>query len=39
MEKRLEKLIGAEVLNKFPAFFEAQKFITIFTRARHWSLS
>jgi hypothetical protein len=35
----LEKLIVTEVFNKFPAFYGTPKFTTLFTRARHWSLS
>jgi hypothetical protein len=35
----LEKLIVTHLLKKFPAFYRTQMFITVFTRARHWSLS
>jgi hypothetical protein len=35
MEKGLEKVIGAQLINKFPALIETRKFITIFARARH----
>jgi len=29
----LEKLIGSQLVNKFPAYYEARKFITAFTTA------
>jgi hypothetical protein len=35
----IEKLIVAQPLNKFPAFYENQILITTFTRAHDWSLS
>jgi hypothetical protein len=35
----LEKLIVTQLVKKFPVFYETQKFITVFSRARHWSLS
>jgi len=35
----LEKLTGSQPVNKFPAFYQTQKFITTFTSARHLSLS
>jgi hypothetical protein len=35
----LEKLIVAQLVNKFPVFYEAWKFIAVGTRARHWMLS
>jgi hypothetical protein len=34
----LKKLRGTQLL-KFPAFYETRKFIIVFTRAGHWSLS
>jgi hypothetical protein len=35
----LEKLPVVQLLKKFPAFYGNRKFITVFTRALHWSLS
>jgi hypothetical protein len=35
----LEKLIVAKLVKKFPAFYGTRLFITMFTTARHWSLS
>jgi len=35
----LEKLIVTQLVEKFSAFYEARKFITVFTRSCHWSLS
>jgi len=35
----LEKLIGSQLVKKFPAFYGTQSFITAVTRARHLSLS
>jgi hypothetical protein len=35
----LEKLTGFHLVKKFPAFYEAQRFITAFTSAHHLSLS
>jgi hypothetical protein len=35
----LEKLTVAQLIKKFPTFYGIQRFITVFTRARHWSLS
>jgi len=35
----LEKLIVAQLVRKFPAFYGTRRFITVFTTARHWSLS
>jgi hypothetical protein len=32
------KLKVAQLLKTFPTFYETQKFITVFTRALHWSL-
>jgi len=34
-----EKLIVTQLAKKFPAFYTAWKFNTVFTRFRHWSLS
>jgi hypothetical protein len=36
---RLEKLIVSQVVNTFPAFYGTRRFFTVFTRARHWSVS
>jgi hypothetical protein len=35
----LEKLIVAKLFKKFPAFYGTRKFITVFTKAHHVSLS
>ena len=35
----LEKLIGSQLVKKFPAFYGTRRFITAFTSARHLSLS
>jgi len=35
----LSKLIGSKLVKKFPAFYRTRRFITIFTSARHLSLS
>ena len=35
----LEKLIGFQLVKKFPAFYGTRRFITAFTSARHLSLS
>jgi hypothetical protein len=35
----LEKLTVAQLVNKFSAFYGTRMFITVFTRARHWSIS
>jgi hypothetical protein len=35
----LEKLIVAQPVKKFPAFYGIRRFITVFTRDHHWSLS
>jgi hypothetical protein len=37
--KVLEKLVVTQLVKKFPTFYETRRFITVFTRARHWSLS
>jgi hypothetical protein len=34
----LEKLTADQRVKKFPALYGAQKYITMFTRAHHWSL-
>jgi hypothetical protein len=34
-----QKLKHPKLLKKFPAFYRTQRFITVFTRARHLSLS
>jgi len=33
----LEKLIVTQLVKKFPTFHEDRKFLTVFTRNRHWS--
>jgi hypothetical protein len=35
----LEKLIGLQLVKKFPAFYGTRRFITVFTSARHLSVS
>jgi hypothetical protein len=35
----LEKLIVTQLVNKFPALYGTRMFITVFTTARHWTLS
>jgi len=35
----LEKLIGSQPVNKFPAFYGTRRFITAFKSARQMSLS
>jgi len=35
----LDKLTVTQIVKKFPAFYWTPRFITVFTRARHWSLS
>jgi hypothetical protein len=35
----LEKLPIVQPLKNFPVFYGTQRFITVFTRALHWSLS
>jgi len=35
----LEKLTVTQLVKKFSAFYGTRRFITVFTRARHWSLS
>jgi len=41
MESRvlLKKLIIAQLVKKFPAFYGIRNFITVFTKAGHWTLS
>jgi len=34
-----KKLIVAQLPKKFPAFYETRSFVTVFTRARHWTQS
>ena len=34
----LEKLIVPHAVNKLPKFYGTGRFITVFTRARHWTL-
>jgi hypothetical protein len=34
-----EKLTVIQMAKKFAAFYRTQKFITVFPRTRHWSLS
>jgi hypothetical protein len=33
-----EKLSVVQLLKNFPEFYETRRFITVFTRALHWSL-
>jgi len=35
----LEKLMVTQLVQKFPTFWGTQRFITMFTRTYHWSLS
>jgi len=35
----LEKLTGSQPIKKFPVFYGTGRFITVFTTARHLSLS
>jgi len=35
----LQKVIVPNLVKKFPAFYGTHSFITLFTRACHWSLS
>jgi len=35
----LEKLIVTQLVKKFALFYRTRRFITVFTRIRHWSLS
>jgi hypothetical protein len=39
MIELLKKPTVAYPLEKIPAFYGTQRFITVFTRALHWSLS
>jgi hypothetical protein len=34
-----KKLIATQLVKKFPSFYGTRRFITMFTRSRHWSLS
>jgi hypothetical protein len=34
----LQKLIVAQLVNKFPAFYGTQRFITTFIKSRYWSI-
>jgi hypothetical protein len=34
-----EKLAIVQLLKNFPTFYGTQRFITVFTRAFHWSLT
>jgi len=38
-DKVLEKLVDSQLVKKFSAFYETQRFIMAFTSARHLSLS
>jgi len=35
----LETLTVTQLIKKFPAFYENQRLIIVFTRSRYWSLS
>jgi len=35
-KQSLEKLIVAQLVQKSPTFYGSWRFITVFTRARHW---
>jgi hypothetical protein len=35
----IEKLIVVQLVKKFSFFYGARKFIAVFTKARHWTLS
>jgi len=35
----LEKLVVAQLVKKLPVFSRTRRFITVFTRVRHWYLS
>jgi len=35
----LDKLIVTQLVKKFAVFYVIRRFITVFTRARHWSQS
>jgi len=39
MEESFKKLIVAELVKIFPTFYGTLIFITVFIRARNWSLS
>jgi hypothetical protein len=34
-----EKVIVAQLVNKFPAFYATREFITVLKRARNWTIS
>jgi len=36
---RVEKLIVAQLVKKFSAFYTTQNFVTASTRSHHWTLS
>jgi hypothetical protein len=36
---RVAYFVVAQLLKKIPAFYETRVFITVFTRARHWTIS
>jgi hypothetical protein len=36
--KVFEELIAVQSAKKFPAFHGTRRFITVYTRARHWTL-
>jgi hypothetical protein len=38
-EDLLEKLIVAQMVKEFPTFYGTLMIITVFTRARHWTLT
>jgi hypothetical protein len=38
-EVQLEKLTVVLLVENFPAFYETLMLITVFTKARHWTLS
>jgi len=39
MEQILDKLIVAQLVKKFPAFYGTWRLISVFTRICHWSSS
>jgi hypothetical protein len=38
-ESFYEKLIVVQLDKEFPAFYGTRRFITVFTRVHHWTLS
>jgi hypothetical protein len=38
-DRVLEKLIVAQVVKNFPVFYVTRRFITVFIRTCHWTLS